>query len=103
MRNSLGRQVVLLLFLGGLPMMADEPFRFRGGSELPLILLDTSAKPIPNEPKIEAMLSIIDNGHDKLNTLSDAKATVASAPMKLKSGIRRLSGPTPPSSTSRGA
>ncbi|MCB0642640.1 MAG: CotH kinase family protein [Phaeodactylibacter sp.] len=40
-------------------------------SNLPLLLINTSGVPIPDEPKIDAHLGIIDNGPGNLNFLSD--------------------------------
>lgn len=75
MQNLIGGLGVLLV-LGVPPAIGEEPFRFRGDSELPLIILDSAAQPILNEPKIDATLSILNSGDGRLNTLSDVPTTV---------------------------
>lgn len=64
--------LVVLLILSSLPTFADEPYRFQGSSNLPLIVLNTSGKPILDEPQIDATLSIIEHGDGQRNSLSDA-------------------------------
>jgi hypothetical protein len=41
-------------------------------SNLPLILINTGGTEIPDEPKIDAQMGIIDNGSDELNFLTDS-------------------------------
>lgn len=43
-------------------------------SDLPIIIINTQGQAIPNEPKIVASMSIIDNGAGKRNALSDKPA-----------------------------
>lgn len=40
-------------------------------SNLPLLLIDTNGEDIPDEPKIDALLGILDNGPGNLNLLTD--------------------------------
>lgn len=44
-------------------------------SNLPIIRIDTYGKTIPDEPKIKSYMSIIDNGYNKVNTISDKNYT----------------------------
>ncbi|MCY7328366.1 MAG: CotH kinase family protein [Saprospiraceae bacterium] len=52
-------------------------FRFAGfaqtltSSQLPILLIETNGQEIPNEPKIDAILKIIDNGPGQLNHPGD--------------------------------
>ncbi|HBH50781.1 MAG TPA: spore coat protein CotH [Planctomycetaceae bacterium] len=64
---------LLLSFLGLVSgtLIAAEPYRFEGSSALPLLIIDPGAQAIPNEPKIQATLSVIDHGPGKLNALAD--------------------------------
>ncbi|MCF8379280.1 MAG: CotH kinase family protein [Bacteroidales bacterium] len=43
-----------------------------GSSKLPLIVIETNHVEIPNEPKIEAFMKVIDNGLGMTNYISDA-------------------------------
>ena len=52
-----------------------DPYRFEGRSQLPLVVIDTSGREIPDEPKIGATLSIIDHDVGKGNGLRDRPTT----------------------------
>ncbi|MBM4002957.1 MAG: spore coat protein CotH [Planctomycetes bacterium] len=67
--------VWLYLALLTLPAAAEEPYRFRGISNLPLIIIDTANRPIPNDPKIGATMSVIDHGDGKPNSPDDPPTT----------------------------
>lgn len=43
-----------------------------GDSHLPLILIETGGRSIPNEPKIDARMKIINNGSGKMNSITDS-------------------------------
>ncbi len=46
----------------------DQPFT---SSNLPIVILNTNNQPIPDEPKIEAFMRMIDNGQGNLNQVTD--------------------------------
>jgi len=41
------------------------------GSNLPIVILNTNNQPIPDEPKIEAQMRLIDNGPGNMNLVTD--------------------------------
>jgi len=41
-------------------------------SNLPIILINTNNQPIPDEPKLQAQMKIIDNGYNQTNFVTDA-------------------------------
>ncbi len=51
----------------------DEPARYFNftHSDLPIVVIDTQGDTIPNDPKIQALMGIIDNGPGAVNQLSD--------------------------------
>lgn len=51
--------------------LGQESYRFTGSSNLPLLIIDTDGKPVPNEPKGEATLSVIDHADGRPNSLTD--------------------------------
>jgi hypothetical protein len=55
----------LLLPAGG---AAEVQFE---SSDLPIVIIDTGGRDIPDEPKLDAMMKIIDNGQDARNHLAD--------------------------------
>ncbi|NMH26576.1 CotH kinase family protein [Flavobacterium silvaticum] len=51
---------------------AATPFVFTS-SNLPIVIINTNGVAIPDEPKIDALMGIIDNGPDQMNHLTDAQ------------------------------
>ena len=47
------------------------PYTFRGKSDLPLLVINTHQAGIPNDPKVDAELSIIDGGPGAQNALTE--------------------------------
>ena len=53
------------------PSWFTEPFYYKG-STLPLIRINTYGQTIPNEPKIDAWMEIVDNGPGEFNGIHDS-------------------------------
>jgi hypothetical protein len=52
------------------PSWFSAPFVFES-SDIPIVLIDTQGQAIPNEPKLTARMSVIDNGNGARNRLTD--------------------------------
>ncbi|MCB0806966.1 MAG: CotH kinase family protein [Bacteroidales bacterium] len=73
------RMVIFFDFLGSNPNQVwhlDDVLRISGSSSgltsnLPIILINTYGNPIPDEPKIDGEMKIIDNGYGNLNNQYD--------------------------------
>jgi hypothetical protein len=82
--------ISLALISVALSLAADEPYRFRGSSNLPLIIIDTAARPIPNDPKIDATMSVIDHGDGKPNSPTDPPATTTRIRIKVRGSSSQM-------------
>lgn len=87
MRELSGGLLLLILLCSGSTSGA-EPFRFEGGSKLPLIIVDTAGKSISDEPKIDATMSII-NGSET-NRLSDAATAVTKIRIEVRGASSQM-------------
>lgn len=61
-------KLAVLLFLLSYTAVAQVNFE---SSNLPIVLLNTNGQMIPDEPKLNALMQVIDNGPGQINHLSD--------------------------------
>lgn len=77
--NNLTRMVIFWDFQGttpGIDWFIDDVLRGSAGpleleSNLPIVVINTFGVSIPDEPKIDAVMGIIDNGPGEMNNLND--------------------------------
>ena len=65
-------------------------------SNLPLLLIDTKGQEIPNEPKINATIRIIDNGIGKRNAITDKPTYAGKIGIEQRGSTSRLFFPKKP-------
>jgi hypothetical protein len=70
LRRSLTALPLLVALAAGAASAQDAPF----SSTLPLVLIETDGRPIPDEPKVMARMRVIDNGPDARNAVGDSAA-----------------------------
>jgi hypothetical protein len=62
---------LLLVWAASLPLFLAAQVVFQT-SNLPIVFIETSGAPIPDEPKIDAWMKVVDNGPGQINHVSDA-------------------------------
>ncbi|MDP6446264.1 MAG: CotH kinase family protein, partial [Pirellulaceae bacterium] len=80
---------ILLGALFATASLAAEPFRFSADSRLPIVIVDTAGAPIADEPKTDAVMSIIDRGN-RPNRLTDPPTSTSRIRIEIRGASSQM-------------